>query len=90
MSITPWIRTPLHPRSVRQLPGSPRRLLGAATSWPVTSHDRARLNAQRSCSELALARRERVEVEEYLADLHRDGSRTDPGPATTPGLAVTG
>lgn len=61
------------PSALRRLPASPRRLLGAAASWPVTSQQRAQLNAQRSCSELARARRERLEVEEYLAGLGLSG-----------------
>jgi hypothetical protein len=51
------------------MPITPRRLLGAAASWPVTSQEQARRNAQRSCADLARVRRERLEVEEFLTAL---------------------
>jgi hypothetical protein len=40
-----------------------------AASWHVTSQQHARRNALRGSAELALARQERVEVEEFLAAL---------------------
>ncbi len=63
-SLTPWSLTPW-------------RLVGAAAAWPVTSQQRARRNALVGATALAQLRRERLDVEEYLAG--RDAGR--PGPS---------
>jgi hypothetical protein len=46
---------------------SPAQLLELATQWPVRSQQRARRNALVASTALAERRRERLEVEEYLA-----------------------
>lgn len=46
---------------------APWRLFGAAAAWPVTSQRRARRNALVGATALAQRRRERLDVEEFLA-----------------------
>ena len=50
-----------------QMSLSPWRLVGAAAAWPVSSQQRACRNALVSATALAQLRRERLDVEEYLA-----------------------
>ena len=45
----------------------PWRVLEAAAAWPVTSQQQARRNALVSTTALAQQRRERLDVEDYLA-----------------------
>ncbi|MEP7089681.1 MAG: hypothetical protein ABI776_06175 [Nocardioidaceae bacterium] len=46
---------------------TPWRLIEAAASWPVTSQHQARRNALVASTALAEQRRERIDVEEFLA-----------------------
>jgi hypothetical protein len=46
---------------------TPWRLVGAAAAWHVTSQQQARRNALVGSTALAHRRRERLDVEEYLA-----------------------
>jgi hypothetical protein len=46
---------------------TPWRVFGAAAAWPVTSQHQARRNALVSATDLAHRRRERLDVEEFLA-----------------------
>jgi hypothetical protein len=57
--LTPWSLTPWG-------------LVGAAAAWPAASHQQARRNALVGATALAKIRRERLDVEEYLAG--RDAS----------------
>jgi hypothetical protein len=52
---------------ILELSLTPWRVFGAAAAWPVTSQHRARRNALVGATALAERRRERVDVEEYLA-----------------------
>lgn len=45
---------------------TPWRLVGAAASWHVSSHQRARRNALVASTALMQRRRERLDVEEFL------------------------
>lgn len=61
----------------------PWRILGSVAAWHVTSQQHARRNALVASTALAQCRRERVEVEEFLAararghvDARRSASRT--------------
>lgn len=45
----------------------PWRVFGAAAAWPVASQQQARRNALVSTTALAEQRRERLDVEDYLA-----------------------
>jgi hypothetical protein len=47
-----------------------RRLTGVVTGWPVRSQQTARRNAMVAGTALAERRREREEVEEFLAQHH--------------------
>jgi hypothetical protein len=46
---------------------TPWRFFGAAAAWPVTSQQQARRNALVGATALAHRRRERLDVEEFLA-----------------------
>ena len=59
-----------------QMSLTPWRLVGAAAAWPVSSQQRSCRNALVSATALAQLRRERLDVEEYLAD--QDGRRPAP------------
>lgn len=49
-----------------------RRLLRAATAWPVVGQERAARNALSACQAMTAAREEREEVEAFLARLARN------------------
>jgi hypothetical protein len=53
--------------TISQLHQAPWRLIGAAAAWPVASQQQARRNALVASTALAQRRRERDEVEEFLA-----------------------
>jgi hypothetical protein len=46
---------------------TPWRVFGAAAAWPVTSQQQARRNALVGATALAHRRKERLDVEEFLA-----------------------
>ena len=50
---------------------TPTRLLRAATAWAARSQHGSRRNAMVACTALAERRREREDVEEFLAGLAR-------------------
>lgn len=50
-----------------QISLAPWRIVGAATAWPVASHQQARRNALVGTTAVARSRRERLDVEDYLA-----------------------
>jgi len=54
----------------------PWRILGAVAAWPVASQQQARRNALLASTALTDRRRERLEVEDFLAHhLHRHADR---------------
>jgi hypothetical protein len=55
--------------TLQQLRRSPWRLVGAATSWHLTSQQGARRNALVASTALMQQRAERLEVEHFLGDL---------------------
>ena len=54
-------------QTFQQLQRTPWRLVNAAASWHVTSHQHARRNALVASTALTRRRRELLDVEEFLA-----------------------
>ncbi len=54
--------------TLHQLHRTPWRLVGAAATWHVTSQQRARRNALVASTALTASRRERMDVEDFLAE----------------------
>ena len=55
--------------TLHELQRSPWRLVNAATQWPVASQQRARRNALVASTALTARRLERMDVDDFLADL---------------------
>ena len=50
---------------------APRALIRSFAQWPVGSQHRARRNALVACTELTARRKEREDVEDFLASRYR-------------------
>jgi hypothetical protein len=77
MITTALLRQPLAP-----LTQPAQRLVGAVTSWPVESQQRARRNALVASTALARRRAELDEVEEFLAAPGGGSAAEDAGVVT--------
>jgi hypothetical protein len=75
MNVTTILALPLTP-----LTQPAHRLVGAVTSWPVESQQRARRNALIASTALAQRRAELDEIDEFLASLGGNPAREDAAP----------